>query len=214
MPRDNKTEITGVIKSLHKRSVLNEGKYYAEFTILDDSSRLLPVRYAFPTSALAEAVTDSLRVGLYVTVTLHGQIDGSDAYYLGCGPIHFLQTAPAPRPPHFDSGIPPHSDGGAAFTPTERKSIRASIEQAKADIHRQFRPTNTQMHKVEERLDELARKIDTLSKFDWSKLFVSSVIGISVDLGCGSTVPETLLNLFKNLFSGIIEQQLLTNKTP
>jgi hypothetical protein len=87
------------------------------------------------------------------------------------------------------------------FTPEERRLLHQLLERAKQEIHERFETSESQQADIDEKLDYLKRKVDELDKFNWKRLFLSTLIGIAVDLGFGTLVPKALLGLFKEVLS-------------
>jgi hypothetical protein len=85
------------------------------------------------------------------------------------------------------------------FSPEERRVVAAVLEDSKESISREFGTTNEQQRDIADKLDYLSRKVAVLNKFDWKRLFVASLVGISVDLCFGTTIPLALIALFKQI---------------
>ncbi len=94
------------------------------------------------------------------------------------------------------------------FSHEERKAISRAIEHAKSDIHEKFSTTETQQSEIEAKLDYLERKVNDLDKFNWKRLFVTTLVGISVDFGFGTLIPAPLLDVFKDVSSQFLEKLL------
>ena len=87
------------------------------------------------------------------------------------------------------------------FSPEERKAISKAIDKIQIEIVNNYNPTGDALTDIEEKLNYLQRKVDQLTKFDWKRLLVTTMIGISIDLGFGTTLPSSLLDFFKNILS-------------
>ncbi len=205
--------IIGVVKSLPKRTSYDRkdsgdsgfGRC-VDLIVLDFESRIVPVRFVFPSMPMAEGFLESLSEGLLVRIPVvnHGE---REPYEYALGHLSILSDADLLTP--FGLGntgprVPPSS-----FSSTEQRSLQAALQCAKDQIRNQFHPTQEQMRTVEGRLDQLSMRVVDLAKLDWAKLFIGCVVGISIDLGFGTTVPQTLLNLFKSLIAGILTHKML-----
>jgi hypothetical protein len=92
------------------------------------------------------------------------------------------------------------------FTPNEQRVIAALIEQAKESIQNEFDPSDDQQQEIAAKLDYLSRKVGVLNKFDWKRLFIASLVGISVDLCFGTSVPVALIALFRQVLVTLAER--------
>jgi len=94
-------------------------------------------------------------------------------------------------------------DQRTPFSLQERKLISSAISEIAEEIKKTYRPKDESLADIEEKLDYLSRKVNDLTKFDWKRLLVSTMIGISIDLGFGTLIPSSLLELFKKAGSNL-----------
>jgi hypothetical protein len=92
------------------------------------------------------------------------------------------------------------------FTYEERKAVIHALKGASKKIHEKFSTTPQQKTDIEAKLGYLERKVKDLDKFNWKRLLITSLVGISVDLGFGTLIPSALLNIFKDVLSRFIER--------
>ena len=81
----------------------------------------------------------------------------------------------------------------------------------RSEIHDKFSPSQQQQAEIDSKLEYLERKVKELDKFNWKRLLITVLVGISVDLGFGTLIPAPLLNIFKEVFSQFIGR--LTKKS-
>lgn len=204
------TIVIGIIRSLPEDSEYSvdssdSDRYCIDLTVLDGETRLVPLRFAFPSNTMARVFLKALDVGALVRVAIRGGLGDRRSFYRA-ETLAFLSTKDLLEPFGFADDGPAADD---PFSPVEQPALKAALEQAKAEIKSRFRPDAAAMLSIENRLNELGEKVVALSKLNWAKLFVSCLIGISVDLGFGTTVPQTLINVFKTIFAGTLSQKLL-----
>lgn len=96
--------------------------------------------------------------------------------------------------------------GKEPFTPSERKIIKAAIDKAKEEIPQNFCPNEQEFREIVAKLDYLSDKVNKLDKFNWKRLFVATLVGVSVDLGFGTMIPSTLTALFTEIFSHLADK--------
>lgn len=94
------------------------------------------------------------------------------------------------------------------FTQEERKLLVEALKDTKRRIFEEFHPNEKVRQKIEARLDELEEKVAQLSKFDWKRLLVTVLIAIAVDLGFGTIVPLTLLEILKETLPHTLKERL------
>ena len=90
------------------------------------------------------------------------------------------------------------------FSHEERKEVILAIKEASTKIHEEFSTTSQQQTDIEAKLEYLERKVKELDKFNWKRLLITSLVGISVDLGFGTLIPAALLDIFKDILSQFI----------
>ncbi len=85
------------------------------------------------------------------------------------------------------------------FSLQERQSISKAIREVKLGVIENFNPDIRVIPDIESKLEYLSKKVNDLTKFDWKRLLVTTLIGVSIDLGFGTLVPASLLELFKKV---------------
>jgi hypothetical protein len=73
-------------------------------------------------------------------------------------------------------------------------------------IQERFQTTPEQQREIEQKLEYLSRKVKELDKFNWKRLLITTLVGISVDLGFGTFIPSALLAAFTEVISHLVEQ--------
>ena len=87
------------------------------------------------------------------------------------------------------------------FTPEQRRMVVLALEGAKEEIQRRFETSKSQQDQIDKKLDYLADKVTELDKFNWKRLFISTLVGVAVDLSFGTFVPASLLAVFTEVLS-------------
>ena len=82
------------------------------------------------------------------------------------------------------------------FGQTERREIRQALAVVVDKIRNEYSPDPADLNNIQQKIDYLSKKVTELGKFDWKRLFVATLVGISIDLGLGSIIPTTLTALF------------------
>lgn len=93
------------------------------------------------------------------------------------------------------------------FTPEERRLLEAALQEAKQAIRDTFETKESQQGEIDHKLDYLTAKVAELDKRNWKRLFISTLVGVSVDLFFGTMVPAALLNIFKEVLSHLLEKR-------
>jgi hypothetical protein len=87
MNTNNLVELTGKISSLRDQGTA----YQVDFAMIDDSGRLLGIRYDFGTHQVADPIYRSLKNGMKIRITVEGPIEVTRASYRGVGFIMILE---------------------------------------------------------------------------------------------------------------------------
>jgi hypothetical protein len=87
------------------------------------------------------------------------------------------------------------------FPQPEREAIRAALDVAREKVKEQFQPAPDRQADIDAKIEYLSRKVRELDKFNWKRLLVTTLVGISVDLGFGTLIPVALLNIFKEVLA-------------
>jgi hypothetical protein len=155
---------------------------------------------------------DSLDAGMTVEMCVDAVPTPDRRSYAGQGAIRLMDDGlESPWFPVAEEVFSSNPADSRKFSRSEQGQIWALLNEAKETLREQFDPDDEQAESIDQRLDALAADLPKVSVFSWKKLFVECVVGISVDLGFGSTVPETLINLFKKLFEAYLSHTL-TNR--
>lgn len=89
------------------------------------------------------------------------------------------------------------------FTVEESNEIITSIDNLKNMIIDKFNPLEDQVKFMKERLDYLSDATNRLGKFDWSALFISTMISIAVNMIFDKDVGIHFFELIKQAFSNV-----------
>lgn len=92
--------------------------------------------------------------------------------------------------------------------------MRAALIDAERATEEAFSPSPQQQEDIHAKLEYLARKVAELDKFNWKRLFITTLVGVSVDLGFGTLIPTALLEIFKQIFSHLAERLLKRGDKP
>jgi hypothetical protein len=92
------------------------------------------------------------------------------------------------------------------FSQNERVAIRAALQDVEEKIRKTFQTKDEQQEDIKQKIDYLSTKVETLDRFDWKRLLVTTLVGISVDLGFGTLIPGALLDLFKEALSHLLKK--------
>ena len=155
-----------------------------------------------------------LEKGMAVQLLLKGPINHTATSFESVGLISLLDKSELAAEWNevaeelFPEGTGPQPGDNRRFTKNDQVRIRELLDAAKERIREEFSPPQAAQRKIESRLDCLAKKASQAGAYDWKRLFVTAVVGLAADLGFGGTVPEALINLFKNLFTEFISQRL------
>lgn len=85
------------------------------------------------------------------------------------------------------------------FGQTERREIQQALAGVVDKIRKEYSPDPADLTNIRQKIDYLSKKVTELGKFDWKRLFVATLVGISIDLGFGSVIPATLTALFTEI---------------
>ena len=86
------------------------------------------------------------------------------------------------------------------FSQAERRLIQQALAGAADKIRKEYSPDPSDLANIQQKIDYLSKKVTEIGKFDWKRLLVVTLVGISIDLGFGSVVPATLTALFTEIF--------------
>jgi hypothetical protein len=112
----------------------------------------------------------------------------------------------------FVSNLSPPNDEEEHFSSSEKAFIKRSLQEAMQQIKRHFHPDEVQLADIQTKIDYLTRKVEQLDRFNWKRLFVSTLVGIAVDLVFSTEIPVALLNAFKNILSRFFEHLKLLGR--
>ena len=185
-----------------------------DLTIQDTRNRLFSLQYTFSSTQECYNVHGSISVGDPIEAFISGRFSPLQASYRAIGVITKLdpeELTPEWEDVNYDlfTGAPVRHEDDFDFSAEDLNRIKILLQRAKQKIREEFRPSEAAARKVDSRLDQLARQARETSAFDWKRLFVTAIVGVGADLGFGTSVPETLVNLFKVVFTEFIQQRLL-----
>lgn len=92
------------------------------------------------------------------------------------------------------------------FSLEERHLLEATLQASKKAIQEKFKTSEPQQEEINSKIDYLTKKVSELDKFSWKRLFISTLVGISVDLFFGTIIPSSLLSVFKETISHLVEK--------
>ena len=90
------------------------------------------------------------------------------------------------------------------FTDEERLRIRLSINEFRLVIINDFGPTKDQIKALDDRLKYLAEALDKHNRFDWKGIAINTAIAIGIALSLDAEQGARLLQLFRQVFSGVL----------
>jgi hypothetical protein len=90
------------------------------------------------------------------------------------------------------------------FSGEEKIQLRLALSEFRLLIAETFKPTQDQMHIIENRFNYLSDALDRLNRFDWKSILISSVLTISVALSLDTQRGKQLFDLLKRVFSNVI----------
>jgi len=99
------------------------------------------------------------------------------------------------------------------FSQEERQAVTLALQKASERIKEQFQTTPEQQTEIEQKLEYLSRKVKELDKFNWKRLLITTLVGISVDLGFGTFIPSALLAAFTEVLSHVVEKYVGRTKS-
>lgn len=204
MPESQKTKLTGQVISIEKGGYSDD--VWVDLGLKLIEGHVININYRFNRESARNNITNSIKKGMAVTVTIDGLADlDRELQYRGIGSIQIHDLSN-----ELDRFIRNEfrQKESNYFTQREVAFIERLLDKAKERIKEAFDPTDEVMVKVEEHLDSLARKSQGVTRYDWRRLFVFCVVSVSIDLGFGVTIPEVLYNLFKKLIEEFVEFRL------
>ena len=203
---DPKTsKLTGEILSIEK-GWEPSSYYWFDVTIKMTDGHMVNSRYIFRRESVRNNLYNSLQKGMTVTISVDGLVNLERKIdYEGVGAIRIHDHA-AELEMYISAGF--RQEAKEFFTDSEVLLIRDLLERAKQEIKEEFDPSPDELEKINEHIESLSKKTESVTKYEWKHLFVSCVVSVSVDLGFGSTIPEALYNLFKKLIMELIEYRL------
>lgn len=95
----------------------------------------------------------------------------------------------------------PNDNDKTEFGLEERRRLKDEVRSTYTSILRTYGPSPEASEDIYTKMDYLERKVDELSKFDWKRLVVITIIGVAIDLGFGTKIPSSLQDLFKELLA-------------
>lgn len=90
------------------------------------------------------------------------------------------------------------------FTDEEKLRIRMSINEFRLVVVNDFGPTKDQLKAIDDRLKYLSEALDQHNRFDWKGIAINTAIAIGIALSLNTEQGARLLQLFKQVFSGVL----------
>jgi hypothetical protein len=102
------------------------------------------------------------------------------------------------------------------FTEAEVSNLKLLLNNLKSDIAKKYSPTTEVKQKVDSRINVVSDDLDKACRVDWSRLFVSTMIGVSIDLGFSNNFPEFLAAVMKRILETVaqISAEYLISNAP
>jgi hypothetical protein len=79
------------------------------------------------------------------------------------------------------------------FTESEISHVRKMLEAVKERVTEKYSPSEGCRNKVYSRIDAASQDLEVANRIDWARIFVSTMIGVSLDLGFANDFPEFLM---------------------
>jgi hypothetical protein len=202
------SKLSGEIISIEKGMQIGmRNIYWIDLTIRLPHGHIVNINYTFYRQSIKDNLLRTLKTGMAVTVGVDGEVNlDRKLDYNGVGAIKINDRA-LQLNEYIDDEL--KQKKSAYFSESEVVLIRNLLDLAKTKIKDDFEPSVEEMAKVENHIDSLAKKTKGLTKIDWKRLFISCLIDISIDLGFGSTIPDALYNLFKNIAKEVLRGRLI-----
>jgi uncharacterized alkaline shock family protein YloU len=201
------SKLSGEIVSIGKDMDIMSHTYWIDITIRLPYGHIVNTIYTFYRESIQKNLLSTLKNGMSITVSVDGEVNlDRKLDYKGVGAIkindHALQLNE-----YIDDEL--KQSQADYFSEPEIVLIHNLLELAKTKIKEDYDPSVEEMAKVENHIDSLAKKTKGLTKIDWKRMFISCLIDISIDIGFGSTIPEALYNLFKNIAKEVLRGRLI-----
>lgn len=91
------------------------------------------------------------------------------------------------------------------FSEDEKIRVRMSINEFRVLLIKKFEPSKDELKVIDARLKYLSEAVDRLNKIDWRSVAITTLITISTTLALDSEKGQLLFELFKQVFSGILQ---------
>lgn len=210
------TTITGVIKAVTPAAAFDHQRGADICIAVSLSNRLLiNICYRFPPEQRGawENWKQLLKPEMTVELVIDKRPNAKCSHYEGIGTIRILYDGvKVPWFPVAESVFGSIPDDAKKLTRDEQIRWRMLLEEAKDSIGQEFSPSEDQARVIADRIDAAAAALPKASIFNWKKLIVECIVGISIDLGFGATVPEALTNVFKKLFESYFVSKLTSDE--
>jgi hypothetical protein len=94
----------------------------------------------------------------------------------------------------------PSNDDNDKFTASEYAEIKIKMSRFKSEL-KYIDLTPLQIEILEQKIDYLMDKAETLGKFDWKSLFIGTIISIIIQLGVTPDNAQAFWDLIKRIFN-------------
>ncbi|MBU1013811.1 MAG: hypothetical protein KKG99_12465 [Bacteroidetes bacterium] len=92
------------------------------------------------------------------------------------------------------------SDSHKSFNKSEKENIRSALEKFKIELLTTYKPPNSEIKIITEKISYLSKKLDELNRFDWQGVAISTIISMSVSLNLDTEKGKILFSMFKKAF--------------
>jgi hypothetical protein len=90
------------------------------------------------------------------------------------------------------------------YSDEEKAQLRLALSEFRLLIAENFKPTEEQMHVIDERLDYVSSALDRLNRFDWKSILLSTTISISIALSLDTARGKLLFDLLRRVLSNVL----------
>ena len=98
-----------------------------------------------------------------------------------------------------------HEDDTSEFSVEEKRQMRRAIDNFRARLISEFSPTKEALQEIDIKLQYLTDALDRLNRFDWKGVLINTTICISATLSLDTERGKALLNIAKEVFSGVMK---------
>lgn len=91
------------------------------------------------------------------------------------------------------------------FSDDEKIRVRMSINEFRILLIKNFKPKSEEIEVINDRLEYLSNSVDRLNKIDWRSVAITTLIAISTTLSLDTEKGRLLFDLFKQIFSSVLQ---------